>query len=30
MNRWLRRKAKQIDLNNENITPKKEYKGWEF
>ena len=30
MNKWLRIKAKEINLEDENIPIKKEYKGWEF
>lgn len=30
MNKWLRNKAKEINLEDENIPIKKEYKGWEF
>ena len=30
MNRWVRRKAKKIDLEGNDVTPQKEYKGWEF
>lgn len=30
MNKWLRNKAKEINLEDENIPIKKEYKSWEF
>ena len=30
MNKWLRNKAKEINLEDENPPIKKEYKGWEF
>lgn len=30
MNRWIRRKAKHINLTDDNLSIKKEYKGWEY